>query len=71
MKDENILLSQILFDFKLSLCEVRKIHLQDYEIELIMKRYNLPKEKIINLFEKVYSKKITMVKARDYESEVN
>lgn len=66
------LLCQILFDFKLSLYEVRKTPLHDYEIELIMERYNISKEKVVDLFTKVYTKKITMVKARDYdESGVN
>lgn len=61
MNEDIILLSQIFFDFKLSSYEVRKTHLQDYEIELIMERYNVSKEKVVDLFTKVYTKKITMV----------
>lgn len=61
MNEDIILLSQIFFDFKLSSYEVRKTHLHDYEIELIMERYNVSKEKVVDLFTKVYTKKITMV----------
>lgn len=63
-EEEKDFVSTMLFDFRLSLYSLRTCHLESYEIEMIAERYNMPKNDLIRILNKIYDKTISSVKAR-------
>lgn len=54
--EEKIFVSKMLFDFKLSLNMIRKEPLADYEVELILERYDISENDFKEILKKIYNK---------------
>ena len=54
--EEKIFVSKMLFDFKLSLNMIRKDPLADYEVELILERYDISENDFKEILKKIYNK---------------
>lgn len=63
-KEEKAFVSTMLFDFRLSLYNLRTYHLESYEIDMIAERYDMPKKDLIKILNKIYDKTISSVKAK-------
>lgn len=54
--EEKNFVSKMLFDFKLSLDMIRKEPLADYEVELILERYDISENDFKEILKKIYNK---------------
>ena len=63
-EEEKAFVSTMLFDFRLSLYNLRTYHLESYEIDMIDERYDMPKKDLIKILNKIYDKTISSVKAK-------
>lgn len=62
LSEEKDFVSNMLFDFKISLAAIRKEPLADYEIELILERYCITESDLKKILEKIYNKTLSGIR---------
>lgn len=67
LEEEKRFISGMLYDFRLSLYDLKRDHLMNYEIELICERYKIPKKDFIAILNKIYNKEINNLQPKNIE----
>lgn len=65
LEEEKKFVCGMLHDFKFSLYDLKKVHLMDYEIELICERYKMSEKDFIVILKKIYNKEINNLKPKN------
>ena len=66
-EEEKIFVAGMLYDFRLSLYDLKRDHLMDYEIELICQRYKMPRKDFMIILNKIYNREISNLQAKNKE----